>query len=764
MMRRLMLVIVVVLIASGMVFATAPTFAELLGGSSSGGTPSGGTSSLSSTPPQGWVKLGVDGKAIPKVVMRDVINENECPVGTQINCWFVNSEGNVKLRDKFGEHDKGFSPKAKEALQALKDGESLNGGQEKKLNDVVDVSGVSREVWVQYLKGHDVPTKYNSLIDSMGKDVGTKDVTEIRDGVSFKDGVLTSGTRFKFQDNFRIEIIDDFKVSLLDENGEYQLVILNTYATPIKTVELKGNNVIATYTKDGQEWVAINNDIKVPAGALGDISSINFGDTIGTEIPLQDGSTLNVKSESSGVTTVTKKKGDTSTITYHLADGKTLEGAEWTFDGTKFTNINDPTTSVLVEKGKEGNTVITETDDDITTTTTIRKDDGTKEIIKKEGGKYISDEMMDAEGNLLGRGILNDEKKIKEFHYFDKNGRIIGVCALECSEGDYLQNPENRWINDDGTKFCVGAKSTCLNEDGTFKPGVSLEPCNDDKPVCLAKDEELFWRFEKGWISTLAGRNQVSLFFGRIFGARGWNALSTYVFPELRQEWIKDASERFDQALSSSYVVDDEICDLDERSKGDETEAENYVFIRGISDAVQFAGSIQAEKTKHAGPALCSQNFTCDYGTCEDGVCRDTQGKPIPATFYKITWGVTSPRDEAYTVYIDESGQAEIAFNIKLYTGTEGKWLYQDKNSRAHSSVWKLKNGASKRDAIVEYSENTYNKVCIEFGQAPKDRKGDAVGSICATFKDMEEGTVPLKTRSNAPQSTPDEEVTRVDI
>ncbi|MDO8656205.1 MAG: hypothetical protein Q7K45_03125, partial [Nanoarchaeota archaeon] len=115
--------------------------------------------------------------------------------------------------------------------------------------------------------------------------------------------------------------------------------------------------------------------------------------------------------------------------------------------------------------------------------------------------------------------------------------------------------------------------------------------------------------------------------------------------------------------------------------------------------------------------------------------------QPAQGYFYKITWGVTAPRDEAFTPLVDENGVA-VSFNIWLDKMPDGEpqtdaanaiFMYSKQGDR--TSPIRLNNGESDHDDIIHYSPNLYEEACIVWDKHPYSTDSfsgrSAVKNVC---------------------------------
>lgn len=219
-------------------------------------------------------------------------------------------------------------------------------------------------------------------------------------------------------------------------------------------------------------------------------------------------------------------------------------------------------------------------------------------------------------------------------------------------------------------------------------------------------------------------------------------ALSAFLWPEATN-YLNKQSKIFDNFMLSEYTAPHLLCSIREETRYEninEEQGESSAFVEIAPGVIQFVGAIQAEKTPNAGPTFCSEEMPCQKGECgEDFYCYEGD-QLVQSIFYKISWTVSAPSDEAATPNIDEASGAGVMYNVQL-EGDQTIFIYPA-DSRGSLSTLKLVNGDSDRDVFVTYSTNNYNRVCIKFH--PKyyvralglsELTGDKVTEICADFK-----------------------------
>ena len=212
--------------------------------------------------------------------------------------------------------------------------------------------------------------------------------------------------------------------------------------------------------------------------------------------------------------------------------------------------------------------------------------------------------------------------------------------------------------------------------------------------------------------------------------------------------WQREADRTFAPLLGSNWFPS-AIC---ENYYDYDIEPEGFAVIKTVSGTYQAVAGIQMERSATTSPILCQRNpdqaaeeqFICDpKQVCVDeGFCHadgDEDGEadsdePALGYFYKITWGVTAPRDEAFTPLLDENGIA-VSFNVWLDKMPDGEVqtdaphgvpLYSRLGDI--TSPIKLNNGAADQDVIIHYSPNLYEEACIKWNQAPSPVRGEIIG------------------------------------
>ncbi len=247
------------------------------------------------------------------------------------------------------------------------------------------------------------------------------------------------------------------------------------------------------------------------------------------------------------------------------------------------------------------------------------------------------------------------------------------------------------------------------------------------------KTKEVIGNLASSTTGALAG---AQTFFQSVYSItnnlKSYPAISNLLFGEadFYKKWRSDMDKAFAPLLASNWFPS-AICENDELHWQD-IEPEGKAVIKTTSGTYQAVASIQMERSPETSPILCHKNpdedseelFICESRqVCvDDNFCyadndRDNEpdnNEPLKGYFYKVTWAVSSPQDEAFTPLRDENGVA-VSFNVFLYPGAVP--MYNLDGNIA--SPIQLQNGASDKDAIIKYSTNVYDQACIRWNQAP---------------------------------------------
>ena len=240
---------------------------------------------------------------------------------------------------------------------------------------------------------------------------------------------------------------------------------------------------------------------------------------------------------------------------------------------------------------------------------------------------------------------------------------------------------------------------------------------------------------------------------------KSYPAISNLLFGEadFYKSWKSGMDRAFAPLLAETWFTS-AICE-EGTNHWKDIEPEGKAVIKTTSGTYQAVASIQMERSPEASPILCHKNpdeesdelFICDRRqVCvDDNFCYADQDRddepdskePLKGYFYKVTWAVSSPQDEALTPLVDENGVA-VSFNVFLYPGEVP--LY-NLNGNIASPI-QLQNGASDRDAVIKYSTNVYDHACIRWNQAPITVRfvpgGEEVEDVCFNVVTSEVGKV----------------------
>ena len=214
--------------------------------------------------------------------------------------------------------------------------------------------------------------------------------------------------------------------------------------------------------------------------------------------------------------------------------------------------------------------------------------------------------------------------------------------------------------------------------------------------------------------------------FGTVFGILGaykpYDAVSNLLIgDEYMSDWRRTVDQWFyNSVLGGTDYWTSQICEQEFDTIG-----ESVAALQLPGGIFQLLAHVEAERSEPV-PLLCNPDGSCVQGSCRtfDNVCVTPPNQTIQQFFYKITYGVTAPSDQALTPYLDEQGA--IDFNLVI-TGPE-------KTASLFTGFVPLKNGEVKKDVIVKYSSSLYTDICLIFGKKPLNRDGSKVDKICNTL------------------------------
>jgi hypothetical protein len=481
--------------------------------------------------------------------------------------------------------------------------------------------------------------------------------------------------------------------------------------------------------------------------------------------------------------------------TWTLGKDKVIENADGSFNynGKDYAQgIGSPTEILL--KDEQGNIqlVVSPTADG--TTTMIHSCDGdcldgarTETVFNKDGTKTIKSWDKDGkEGNSAVYKTVNN----KDYLYSEKDGdkgtifyhvgqeglkgrpkgygtsEVFAEVNYETGEVNqinvYAGSEEGSWVPK-GDNYCkVG---TCSSNNPTLKTAKDLGAEDEiikAKEIRDAKQEE-FWDSDYGWAKVADAAASL----------REYNAYGLAYQVEWYQDWINDVDAFFTQNYLGIDSWTSAICEASYPIE-DADGSESVGIIKTDSDTYQFVGHIEAERTKvgflfceaeteeddegllvETGDYVCPGELYCNE---DDLRCYEDEDYTEGANgyFYKITWGVTAPRDEEFTSMRKEGGEDAITFNIELRTikDKDGQLVYKDAATQELTKdALSLNVGHISSELypeiIVDYTGDIfYQEVCIVWGDAPQTVntgyfwKGEgahrSIGPICTDIKKSE--------------------------
>jgi hypothetical protein len=348
-------------------------------------------------------------------------------------------------------------------------------------------------------------------------------------------------------------------------------------------------------------------------------------------------------------------------------------------------------------------------------------------------GQYAS-----PENEKTHRTFFNDEgvTNQRKWEYNQKTGKFKSEISYD-PFNEILKINDKQYIEDDGKFYLDKDSDKTLSNDEkkdpkTLKQIISNGP--DEKDVIdfiNTAESDSNWATAGKVINTLEEFQQ------------GYPFVSTLLLPDT---WVSAWREGVDKIFASAYLgaeyQADAICQQEFDIIGGQT-----AFVQSPNGLIQFLGHIEGDRSDPV-PMTCSPDGSCKRGNCQRNICIDDSGSTLTEYFYKITYGVTAPSNDRLTPDVDESGA--VSFNI-VVTGP-------DKSAPILPADIELENGEKKKEVIVKYSPNLYEKVCIVFIKQPGGRNG-AVNQVCNDFAQSQRSLENFaQNQESAPQAQPSED------
>ena len=479
------------------------------------------------------------------------------------------------------------------------------------------------------------------------------------------------------------------------------------------------------------DWTAINT---IPANA---------------PLPLKEGGSISMKTLDSGIVETSFKYDSKATAetVWSIDNEKFKQSDGWsakTEKGTTTLTNSQQHREISFQIEKDKSKVRSETQQDQTITTTTTLTGITTVSTFNKDSKLISEIIRNKEGKVIERTLeYKKDQPLDRVRLDPKTGTTNQVCF----KGDCGDNGEWISLTDIKGKGLSVCMSSCWDDQG--KPILnnwksSDEACKTTNNECAAIHyRQLEYYLGGSFLGALQGSEFAHTVIGPILGSRpGWEGLSTWWAPDVTKNMQRWSRDHFDGLMSEfilpKFLTPRGVCDYDESHKT-KSPGQSATFIEVAPGVDQSVGSIHAEKTPDASPALCSQDLPCSRGECsDDGICMNNN-QPVQTYFYKISWAVQAPQDESFTPYVDENGYA-IKFNVEI-GGDRTLWLYPAQGP-ANSETLQLENGASDKDTIIAYSPSNYNTICIKFGKPSRDLGGEEIHEICTDIVVSTQGQI----------------------
>jgi len=393
------------------------------------------------------------------------------------------------------------------------------------------------------------------------------------------------------------------------------------------------------------------------------------------------------------------------------------------------------------------------------------RDNGVSFSIPGSSNQYL----VDAEGRVH---TVDAQGNWKSITGPEQSAENIAAEGLKDAEGQIIMTKEQYEKAKEEAKTKTAAAVDKLKDESDLKTAkekaASGEALTEREKALLAasKDSE---------VSTL------TTVLGSIYvvadSLKNYPAINNLLWGD--QDWYQDwkgwADRTFAPMMGSNWFTS-AICDQTQNRR--DMVPEGKAVIKTVSGTYQAVASIQMEKSDRKAPILCylnpdqeaAEQFICDKKqVCIEDLCykdedRDNEpdeDKALEGYFYKITWGVSAPRDESLTPYVDENG-VSVSFNIWLddhendKVDAGAKYMYYETGNVA--GPIELKNSGMDQGIITKYSDNEYEEACIKWDKAPLTTQGqfsaiaglNSIGNVCFGAKEIQTGSVDYDTDSSS--------------
>jgi len=297
---------------------------------------------------------------------------------------------------------------------------------------------------------------------------------------------------------------------------------------------------------------------------------------------------------------------------------------------------------------------------------------------------------------------------------------------------------------------------------------------------CFAKlDAMKSFRQELSRIDPETAKNIASdILFGDHFDANLYGLSSAFYTAVGAQGFVREVDSWYSRWVLNEEAIASAICYNLNFAAIDQPESGTAVM-ENSAGQIQTIAHIFAEVTP-SDSLLCQRNtneevedeFVCpDELYCgDDGFCYDeTTDERAVGYFYKISWGVGSPRDELSTPNVDENGIA-VKYNIWLDPSSEDSngdnlHVYQNELGEKNCPLM-LINGDIDGAVVTWWSNKDYtgDRVCIKWGCGTqiystggsaygKASLGKLIPDVCNTIQPVEQGTVSMVSSSGQSSS-----------
>ncbi len=312
--------------------------------------------------------------------------------------------------------------------------------------------------------------------------------------------------------------------------------------------------------------------------------------------------------------------------------------------------------------------------------------------------------VISSSGESAGKTLFESEEQVVFALVYDDSGNshFVRTTQEKVNSGAYVGDSKVTFTPEQIAEMRSGTSSLCPKKQ-----------C--EQIVATANEEK---KYERG----AAGLQAAGNFFeslGQVGRTQGISSLLYPVWP--LDEWAASVDKWFSRSVLNEEAWASGICYAQVFSPIDSQE-DGVVFIENSYGNIQPIAHIFAEVSQTTsllcdisedGDETCPNDLEC----LDDGFCHKADGEHAEGFFYKVSWAVGAPADEAATPNINEDGTV-LNYNVWLEPEVGNNVNFYESPISPNCPL-KLVNGEQDGAVVTWWSNNDYTgeKVCIRWKQ-----------------------------------------------